>query len=288
MTFEVVVAVVAGLLIGSFLNVCIFRLPRDLSAVKPRSFCPNCVITAEESGVPFEQAVQDGMISWYDNIPVLSWILLGGKCRKCKTRISIRYPLVELVTAAAFGFVVSAFGLTAAGLKYTVYAAIMITLTVMDLEERILADEFTLGGIGVGLVMAWFVPMPQELAHFFLPPTWGTHAQSVAESVIGAGIAGGLVWLTGYVYQKLRHREGMGMGDVKMLGTIGAFIGLSSTMITLVFASFLGAVFGGGYIILTRKQASSYELPFGTFLGIAALGVAAYGELVLKWYLQQW
>ena len=287
MSVELVVALLAGLLVGSFLNVCIFRLPRDLSPVKPRSFCPRCVIAAEESGVPFEVAVAQGMIPWYDNIPLVSYLLLGGRCRRCKTRIPFRYPIVELTTGLAFALCVAMFGPTLAALKYIVYSAIMITLIATDLEERILPDEFTLGGAAVGLILAWFVPMPMELGHFFLPQSWGSRALSLGEAVIGGGFGLGLMWGTGWLYEKIRHKEGLGLGDVKMIGTIGAFVGLSSTMVTLVVASLLGAVIGGGYILFTRKEAATYELPFGSFLGIAALGLALYGEWTLKWYAQQ-
>jgi leader peptidase (prepilin peptidase) / N-methyltransferase len=286
MIVEIVLAALAGLLIGSFLNVCIFRLPRDLSPVQPRSFCPECAIAAEDSGVEFEAAVAGAMIPWYDNIPVVSYVLLGAKCRRCKKAIPARYPLVELATAIAFGLCVAVFGLSLAALKYVIFSAIMITLIATDLEERILPDEFTKGGIVIGLVLAWFVPMPIELGHFIFPQAWGPKGLSVGESVLGGVFASSMIWATGWLYEKIRHREGLGLGDVKMIGTIGAFLGLSSTMVTLVLASLIGSIIGGGYILFSKKQASTYELPFGSFLGVAALGLAAYGEWMFRWYSQ--
>ena len=139
---EALIAALAGLLIGSFLNVCIYRLPRDLSVVKPRSFCPEC----------------NKMIPWYDNIPVISYLVLAGRCRRCGHRIPVRYPLVELLTAAAFFCAVRNLGPTLAAVKFCAFGAILIALVFSDLEERILPDEFTLGGAALGVIFAIFVP----------------------------------------------------------------------------------------------------------------------------------
>src|SRR5271170_5409887 len=165
---EIALAFLAGLLIGSFLNVCVFRLPRDLSVLKPaRSFCPSCEQT----------------IAWYDNIPVLSYILLRAKCRRCGAHIPLRYALVELATAIAFGACVAVFGVSLSGLKYALFSAIMITLIATDFEERILPDEFTVGGAVLGLIAAWFVPLRGEFALLLVPLSWGPRWVSVAESV---------------------------------------------------------------------------------------------------------
>jgi leader peptidase (prepilin peptidase)/N-methyltransferase len=265
---ETILAFPAGLLIGSFLNVCIFRLPRDLSVVRPRSFCPGCEKT----------------IAWYDNIPVLSYILLRGRCRHCSERISLRYPLVELATAVAFTVCVAAFGLSLPALKYSLFSAILITLIASDLEERILPDEFTLGGIVAGLVLAVFVPMEFGFAHLLLPQFFGPRGLSVGEAVLGAAFSSGTIWLVGALYKKVRHREGLGLGDVKMIAMIGAFLGLKEALLTLIAASLLGAIAGLIYILFTGKDASTYELPFGSFLGLAGLAVAMYGEVVVVWY----
>ncbi len=264
---EIALAFLAGLLIGSFLNVCVYRLPRDLSVVTPaRSFCPFC----EET------------IAWYDNIPVLSYIVLRAKCRRCGARISPRYPVVELATAVAFAICAAAFGMTPAALKYGLFSAVLITLIASDFEERILPDEFTIGGAVLGVILAWFVPMRGEFALFLVPYSWGPHLVSVGEALIGATVSSGSIWLAGWLYEKIRHREGLGFGDVKMIMMIGAFLGLSGALLTLIGASVMGAVGGMIYIKLTRQDASTYELPFGSFLGLAALGIAVYGEFLVR------
>jgi leader peptidase (prepilin peptidase)/N-methyltransferase len=263
----IVLAFVAGLLIGSFLNVCVFRLPRDLSVMKPaRSFCPFCEQT----------------IAWYDNIPVLSYILLRGKCRLCGARIPIRYPAVELATAIAFAISVAAFGVTPRALKYVLFSAVMITLIATDLEERILPDEFTIGGAVLGLMVAWFVPLRPEFALFVVPYSWGPRWVSIGEAVIGATVASGSIWLAGWLYQKFRHREGLGFGDVKMIFMIGAFLGLPGALLTLIIASLIGAVGGLIFIHFTGKDASTYELPFGSFLGLSALAIGSYIEIFAR------
>ena len=269
---EVVLAVLAGLLIGSFLNVCIFRLPRDLSVVRPRSFCPGC----------------EKMIVWYDNIPVISYILLGGRCRHCKERIPIRYPLVEIATAVSFGICVAALGPSFAALKYCIFSAILITLIASDMEERILPDEFTLGGAAIGLILSVFVPMERpgdiSFSRLFLPATVNWRWHSLTESALGAGFSCAMIWFVGWAYQKLRHREGLGFGDVKMIAMIGAFLGLRWALLTLIAASLLGSVGGLAYIFITGRDFSTYELPFGSFLGLAALAVAMFGDVVVVWY----
>jgi leader peptidase (prepilin peptidase)/N-methyltransferase len=267
-TLEVILASLAGLLIGSFLNVCIFRMPRDLSVVAPRSFCPGCEKT----------------IAWYDNIPLLSYLLLRARCRHCHERIPLRYPIVELATALAFAICVASLGLTLAAMKYSIFSAILIALIASDLEERILPDEFTLGGTLVGLVLAAFVPLGFELGSMLLPTSWGPRWLSVSEAAIAAGFSSGSIWLVGYLYQKWRHRDGLGLGDVKMIAMIGAFLGLKAALLTLIVASLSGALVGLGYIFVTGKDASTYELPFGSFLGFAGLAVAMFGDVVVVWY----
>jgi leader peptidase (prepilin peptidase)/N-methyltransferase len=264
---EAILAGLAGLLIGSFLNVCIYRLPRDLSVVKPRSFCPQC----------------NRGIAWFDNIPLLSYVLLRGRCRKCGAPIPKRYPLVELLTAGAFLSAVWVLGPSAAALKYCVFAAILIDLVFSDLEERILPDEFTLGGTVAGIVFAAFVPLNGGIMQLLLR-SQNQRLISMSESALAAAFCGGVLWLVGTLYQKIRHREGLGLGDVKMVAMIGAFLGLQGALLTLIVGSLLGAAVGLCYIWFTGKDASTYELPFGTFLGAAALGVAFYGEVFLSWY----
>lgn len=254
---EAIVAALFGLLIGSFLNVCIYRMPHDLSVVHPRSFCPSC----------------EKQIAWYDNLPVLSWVVLQGACRYCGAAISWRYPAVEALTGALFFLAVLILGFNAAALKLCVFSAIMVALVFMDFEERILADEFTLGGTVVGLIFAWFVPMSPSLVTFLLPPTWDSRWHSVAESLAGAVILSVMLWVIGKLFHMIRGVEGMGFGDVKMVACMGAFLGMMPTLMTVVLGSVLGSVIGLIYIRLSGKDMSSYPLPFGSFLGVAALVV---------------
>lgn len=265
---EAALAALAGLLIGSFLNVCIFRLPRDLSVVRPRSFCPHC----------------EKPVAWFDNIPVLSYVLLKGRCRKCEEPIPLRYPIVELLTAVLFFCSVWMLGPTITAMKFCVFAAILITLVFSDLEERILPDEFTLGGTAVGVIFAAFVPFTYGIVRMLLLRVDNPRLVSMGESLLAAVFCGGTLWLVGYLYEKVRHREGLGFGDVKMVAMIGAFLGLQGALMTLIVGSLLGAVVGLCYIWFTGKDASTYELPFGTFLGAAALGVGFFGEVFLTWY----
>jgi leader peptidase (prepilin peptidase)/N-methyltransferase len=265
---EAILALVFGLLIGSFLNVCIHRMPRNRSVVKPRSHCVRC----------------RKLIAWYDNIPLLSYLVLGGRCRYCKRRISPRYPMVEALTAAVFCYVVATRGVSLASVKTCVFAAMVIALVFSDLETRILPDQFTKGGIVVGLVFSPFVPVPDVMAHLlfdvlgFRLPEW---AMSLGESALGAGFPPLLLWVAGWIYLKVRHREGLGFGDVKLIAMVGSFLGLRGAFLTLVAGSVAGSVIGLAYIKLTGRKASEYELPFGTFLGVAALVVAVFEKQLM-------
>lgn len=268
---EAIIAFVFGLLIGSFLNVCIYRWPRDLSVVRPRSHCTSC----------------EKFIAWYDNIPVASYLLLGGRCRHCSERISIRYPIVELSTGLLFFYFVWTLGATAAAAKMCVFTAILVALIFTDLEERILPDELTLGGTVLGIVFSFFVTVPDITAEALL---WLAHIEvsgrwrSVAESVCGAVLPALLLWGGGWLYEKLRHREGLGFGDVKLIAMVGSFIGLRGALLTLIVGSLAGSILGYGYIKATGKDAATYELPFGTFLGAAAVLAALAGQSILGWY----
>ncbi len=260
-----VLAGLFGLLIGSFLNVCIYRLPRDLSVVRPRSHCTQCEHT----------------IAWYDNVPLLSFALLGGKCRACGARIAWWYPVVELLTGAAFFLAFWLFP-TAAAVKASLFAAMLIELIFSDIQERILPDEFTIGGTLLGLVLAVALPTPGSLAMFFGP---NAHAwvPSLIEAAAGAGLSSGSLWLVGELYYRFRGREGIGLGDIKMVAMIGAFLGLQGVLITLIVGSVMGSVVGIAYILIAGESMATYRLPFGTFLGIAALGVAFCAGPVLHW-----
>jgi leader peptidase (prepilin peptidase)/N-methyltransferase len=268
---QTIAAFFVGLLIGSFLNVCIYRWPRDLSVVRPRSHCPSCGQT----------------IAWYDNIPLLSFLLLGGKCRACGARISLLYPAVELATGLVFGYFAWALGLEPLALKMCVLCAVALALVVTDFEQRILPDELTLGGALAGLAFSAFVPLrdPTTAAVLWLAgvPSSG-RLLWVASSVVGAAVPALLIWFGGWVYFQVRKREGVGFGDVKLTAMIGTFLGLEGTLMALIFASIAGSILGFAYIKLTHKDAATYELPFGSFLAAAAMVMALAGKQLLHGY----
>jgi len=254
---EVIIAAMAGLLIGSFLNVCIYRMPRDLSVVQPRSFCPNC----EET------------IAWYDNVPVLSYLLLLGRCRHCSTRVSYRYPLVEAITALFFAAVVWLYPDLPTALRYCAFGALLIGLIFIDIDERILPDELTLGGLGAGLVLAYASPLPPGVVDLLTAGALGPRWTSVGDAAFSAIVTAGSLWLVGTIYRVVRKRDGLGLGDVKMIAMIAAFLGLPGALLTLIVGSLSGSIVGLAYIWMAKKEASSYELPFGSFLGVAALAI---------------
>ncbi len=260
-----------GLLIGSFLNVCIIRIPQRKSIVMPASACPKC-------GTPIRP---------YDNIPVLSWMLLGGKCRACKAKISGMYPLVELLTALLFLGCYAVFGLTIEALKWAIFSALVIVLVFTDLRERILPDAVNYTGFALGLALS-LVTLPTDGTAlwaanrmFEFPPP--APAISFLDALLGAALGSGLLWLVSEAYFRLRGREGMGMGDVKMMLMVGAFLGAKRTLLTIFAGSLLGSILGLAFMAARRKD-SNYELPFGTFLGMAALLVVFFGTPVVSWY----
>lgn len=258
---EAAIALLFGLLIGSFLNVCIYRWPEDLSVVRPRSYCPAC----------------KAPIAWYDNVPLASFVVLRGRCRACKKSISWRYPLVEALTGALFFVFVLLLGPTAAAVKYCVLSALLVGLAFADLEARILPDEFTLGGTAVGLIFAWFAPIKGDIAGELLwlaGARWNAQWTSLGVAVLGAAIPCFFLWLAGWLYLKIRHREGLGLGDVKLIAMMGAFLGLDGALLTLIAGSLAGSLIGYGYIRITRQDPATYELPFGTFLALAGIAVA--------------
>ncbi len=268
---------VLGLMVGSFLNVCICRLPREepaeRSIVKPRSHCPKCKLP----------------IAWYDNIPLLSYLLLRGKCRGCKAKISAVYPAVELLTGLLFLACAALFGVSLGALKWAAFCSVMVVLVFTDIFDRILPDPVNFFGLGAGFLFAFFFEPADGAAAWlagklfeFPPPSV---ALSLVDALFGAALGGGVLWLVGEVYLKWRSHEGMGLGDVKMMAMIGVFLGPLRTFLTLLVGSLLGSVLGLLFI-LVRRKGSDYELPFGTFLGVAALLVVFFGTPVLDWYLR--
>jgi leader peptidase (prepilin peptidase) / N-methyltransferase len=260
-----------GLLIGSFLNVCILRIPREESIVLPASHCPAC----------------GAGIKPYDNIPVLSWLILRGRCRKCKASISAQYPAVELLTGLLFAGCYLMFGLSFEALKWAVFAALMVVLTVTDLRERILPDVVNFTGLGLALVLSLFTAPVDGSAGWIAARVFGASLPqpvlSLADALIGAAAASGLLWFVAEGYFRLRGREGMGLGDVKMMAMAGAFLGLQRAMLTILLGSLLGSLIGTA-IIAIRRKGRDFELPFGTFLGAGAMLVVFFGSATLDWY----
>lgn len=249
----VALATVVGAVIGSFLNVCIYRLPLGKSIVWPASACESC----------------GRELAWFENIPVVSWVALGAKCRTCRTPLSMRHPIVEALTAIMFGAAAWYYGPSLLLISRLVFGCALIVLFAIDLEHHLLPNAITLPGIVVGLLFS-----------LVTDPGW-------MSALVGAAIGGGSLWLIAEVYYRLRHEEGLGMGDVKMLAMIGAFVGWKLTIVTLMMASVAGSVVGIA-LIASRKGDMKYALPFGTFLALGAALAATVGPDLLGWYLRFW
>jgi len=260
-----------GLVLGSFLNVCIVRIPSGKSVVLPASACPKC-------GTPIRP---------YDNIPVLSYLFLGGKCRGCKTRISPMYPLVEFLNGVLFLGCFLEFGLTIEALKWAIFSSVILVLIFTDLRERLLPDVVNYTGLGMALALSFFAQPTDGTARwlssfvFDYPPP--APVLSLADALLGAAVGSGLLWLVSEAYFRLRGREGMGFGDVKMMLMAGAFLGVKRTLLTIMAGSLLGSILGIAFI-LSRRTDSDYELPFGTFLGFAAILAVFFGTPLVNWY----
>jgi leader peptidase (prepilin peptidase)/N-methyltransferase len=296
---------ILGLSFGSFLNVCVYRLPLGLSVATPRSACPNC----------------KHPIALYDNIPVVSWLLLGGRCRSCHSRISARYILVELLTASVFVACYSYFGLTLATLKYCVFGFLLLGLIFTDAETKLLPDKLTLPGLALGLLFSLLVPV-RDVASQFLPMAMNlpfsadlaTRIFSLLDSVLGAALGASFIYGAGAVYLRWRGAEGMGFGDMKLMAMVGAFLGIKLTILTIFTASLAGSLFGLTTVLVvwmkrTRRFARRfpnlqaarrrgwqsaqmvyrhYQMPFGVFLGSMALLALFVGNQFLSWYGRLW
>ena len=240
-----------GLVVGSYLNVVIYRVPRDLSTVLPRSRCPGC----------------DALIRARDNVPLISYLLLGGKCRQCKSRISWRYPCVEAATSLLFVASAMRFGIGLQGLVAAAFASAMLALTLIDIEHMILPDVITLPGIAIGLVLQpWLAWTPTR------------------EAWIGAFLGAACLYSVDMAWYLLKGQHGFGLGDVKMLAMIGAFLGWKGVLITLFFATSSGALVGIAFLASGRIELSG-KLPFGAFLAPAALVTLFFGSPILQAYL---
>jgi leader peptidase (prepilin peptidase)/N-methyltransferase len=248
--FFVVALALMGLAIGSFLNVCIYRVPRGESIVFPASRCTSC----------------GKSLAAYHNIPVVSWLVLRGRCAFCRAPVSARYPAIEALTAIVFALHALFFEPGLLLVVRLAFASVLIVLAFIDLDHRILPNRITLSGVAAGLALS-----------VFLPPGWRS-------ALLGVAAGGGVLWVIGEAYFRLRGVEGMGMGDVKMLAMVGAFLGWKAVLVTLVLASFTGALVGV-IMLRQRENAMKYALPFGTFLSAGALVASLAGDNLVAWYL---
>lgn len=239
-----------GMCIGSFLNVCIYRLPEGNSIVRPPSSCPVC----------------NTPIKWYDNIPVVSYILLRGRCRKCGTRISFRYPMVELLTGLFAWITWMEFGFTVSSLIYFVFITALLVITFIDIDHRIIPDIISLPGIPMGFA-----------ASFVLP------SMDWVSALLGILAGGGSLMLVAYGYQFFRGKDGMGGGDIKLLAMIGAFLGWKGVLFTIIASSFTGTVVGVMMMVRAGKG-MKMALPFGPFLSIGAILYIFLGPQIIHWY----
>jgi leader peptidase (prepilin peptidase)/N-methyltransferase len=250
---EVAAAGILGAVVGSFLNVVIFRVPLGKSVVWPGSVCARC----------------SRPLAWYENIPIASFLVLRARCRTCGSPISWRYPIVEAVTAAMFAVLYWLLGPSLLFISRAVFASALVALFAIDLEHYLLPDAITLPGIVVGFIFS-----------LFAEPGW-------LASLIGILAGGGVLWGVAEAYYRIRHEDGLGFGDVKMLGMIGAFLGWKLMLLTLLFGSVGGSVIGVVLIISGRGD-MKYKLPFGTFLALGAASAMIVGPTFLHWYIGQW
>jgi leader peptidase (prepilin peptidase) / N-methyltransferase len=291
-----------GLAFGSFLNVCIYRMPRGMSVVFPSSKCPNC----------------NTPIKLYDNIPVLGWMFLRGRCRACKQPISSRYIVVELLTGLMFVLCYAKFGFALTTVKCCVLGFLLLGLIFTDAETKLLPDKLTLPGLALGLAFSVLVPINDLVSQLVpglvsLPVNSGIswRALSFLDALLGAAVGASFIYGAGAIYMRWRGVEGMGFGDVKLMGMIGAFLGVRLTILTLFAATLSGSLFGVGTVFVvwikrTRRrmirnheaagqarrrawQSASlvyrfYQMPFGVFLGSMALLTFLFGNQFLRWY----
>ncbi len=242
--------VLLGLILGSFLNVCIYRLPREMSIVRPGSACPSC----------------SRAIAWYDNVPLLSYLVLRGRCRHCGAGIPVRYPLIEALTGLVSWLVFLRFGLGIAYCVYFPYAAALLAVSVIDLDHRIIPDQISLPGMVIGVVLAVATPLTGWL-----------------DSLLGLALGGGSLLLVGMAYEAVRKQEGIGGGDIKLLAMIGAFTGWKGVLFTIFGGSLIASVVGITLMIL-RRQNGQVPIPFGPFLSGASFLYILVGDPLIQAY----
>jgi leader peptidase (prepilin peptidase)/N-methyltransferase len=247
--FVPLTAFIFGLFIGSFLNVCIHRIPLNESIVFPASRCPKC----------------RSKIKPWDNIPVVSYLILRGRCRNCGEQISLRYPAVELLSGLLAVAMLYRFGLTPSFPIYYLWACALLVITFIDIDYQIIPDSLSIGGAIVGLVLVWWMPL------------------SYRDALIGLGLGAGLLLVVIYGYYFLTGRQGMGGGDVKLLGMIGVFTGWQGVLFTIFMGSLLGTMAGIPWVLLKKKNMQA-AIPFGPFLALGALIYVLWGDLFINWY----
>lgn len=251
-TFLAVYVFIVGAVVGSFLNVCIYRLPREQSVVSPGSRCMGC----------------GAAIRWYDNLPILSWLVLRGRCRSCKASFSIRYPLVELLTGLLALLLFFKFGLSLRLVVMFLFCAALVVITFIDFDHQIIPDELSLPGIMLGFLSSFFLPEPGWLSSLLgIVAGWGSLAL----------VFYGYLWLTG--------REGMGGGDAKLLAMMGAFLGLQAVPFIIFASSLVGTVAGLSIMAIQRKD-RHLAIPFGPYLALGAVLYIFFGSQIIQWYLQ--
>jgi len=250
-SFAIGAAAVFGALLGSFLNVCILRLPANESLVRPRSRCPKC----------------GAMVVWYDNIPVLSWLVLRGRCRHCGQPISIQYPLIEALVAALWGAALWYYGATVTAVQAAVLGTILLGIAITDVRHYIIPDEFSIGGLVIGLGLALASGRPAAL-----------HA------LMGAALGFGLLYAVAWAGAKVFQKEAMGGGDIKMMAMVGAFVGWKGVFITIFGGALVGTVVFIP-LLLTRRGKEAPLVPFGVFLAAAAALTFMFGQQVIDWYV---
>ncbi|HME31509.1 MAG TPA: prepilin peptidase [Terriglobales bacterium] len=274
---------ILGLVFGSFLNVCISRIPRDLSIITPGSQCPTC----------------GASIRWHDNIPVLSWVLLRGRCRDCRDRVSLRYPAVELLTATLFTACYVWFGPTWLTVKFCIFSFLLVGLLFMDAETGLLPREFTYPGIVLGLAFSLIAPAASSGTQFFLH-AYGAHLStaqvSLVDSAIGALAGAGFFFAASGLYLLIRKRQGMGTGDFALIAMSGAFLGLTLTLLVIFLAPVIATVYAlirmarhgshaGNAKTSLGEMLQSWEVPFGVFISASSLAAVFFGGAVWQWYL---
>lgn len=266
-----------GAIVGSFLNVVIHRVPLEKSIVFPNSACPNC----------------KNSIKPYDNIPILSWLILGGKCRNCKEPISARYPAVELLTALVFLLVYWQIGFTLFLPVGLIFAATMISLIFIDKEHMILPDVITFPLMFFALIVRLIYPIIYQTDFFqdtrvsplaSIDPGVPAWAVSIIGAIIGGLVGGGSLWLVGELWKRLRGVEAMGFGDVKMMFGVGALLGWQLTFLTIFLGALTGSVIGIFVMMKDRENGMQAKIPFGIFLGIGAIIALLFGEQIINWY----